>query len=396
MTENISVMDTGKFTCNVCGGKIRTDLDMVGDTIECPHCANSIMVPLTGMTAGMQVSHYVLKSRVGMGAMGEVWMAVDPSNERRVALKILSPALTRDQIFIERFRREVAIVASLAHPNIITAFDAGVDRDIHFLAINYVDGSNLEKMLDDGVKFGESETLAIGLMVANALKYVWDSKRIVHRDIKPSNIMVDNQGVVYLMDLGVSRSVTRKKSNITNTDQFVGTPHFMSPEQARSRTDIDFSSDIYSLGCTLYNLIARRPPFDADSNVELLNKHIHEPPLPASTYNPSVSRPFDELLHIMMSKDKSDRQTSWAEVVSDITKVMERDMPGKARASVRKGYGDHSSLHAGATEITEVVETKKRRRTALPILDDSPATYLLMGAGAGLIFLIVWWIFLGF
>ncbi len=389
-------MDTGKFTCNICGGKIRVDLDMCGDTIACPHCSNSILVPLTGMSEGMQISRYVLKKRVGLGAMGEVWMAIEPASYRRVAIKILSPALTRDEVFIERFRREVSIVASLSHPNIVTAFDAGTDRNIHYLAINYIEGSDLEQMLREGTRFDEQEALSIILVVANALKYAWDSKGIVHRDLKPSNIMIDKEGIVYLMDLGVSRTVTSRKSSITNTGQFIGTPHFMSPEQARSQADLDFASDIYSLGCTLHNLLARRPPFEADSTVEILNKHIKENPRSARAFNPSISLQCESLLSIMMAKDRRKRQGSWSEVIGDITRVMEGQMPASMPTTSDSRYLLSSDDDFDLPDITEVVDNPLKRRRSFPKYRNEPVLFLIAGGFTAIFVVIVWWIIFGF
>jgi len=320
-------MDTEKFACNKCGGKIRVDREMCGDTIECPHCSNSIMVPLSGIKAGMAIGEYVPIKRLGVGAMGEVWLAKDSSRGRNIALKILSPALTKNHMFVKRFQREVSIAAKMSHPNIVTAFDAGVDKNIYYLAINYVKGENLEKVLRRTGHLSEKDALAIALAIAQALQYATEKHGLVHRDIKPGNIMIDDKGIPLLMDLGVSKQAGSQDAMLTTVGQFVGTPHYMSPEQARAEPDIDFSSDIYSLGCTLYHMLAGRPPFKAESNVEILNKHIHENPRPAQYSNPEISNSCAALLEIMLAKKNEDRQSSWTDVITDINAVIQGDFP---------------------------------------------------------------------
>lgn len=320
-------METQKFTCQFCGGKIKVDADMGGDNIKCPHCSNMIMVPMLGINPGMEIAEYSTIKKLGMGSMGEVWLAKDTLRNRNVALKILSPALTRDPMFVKRFQREVAMAAKMSHPHIVTAFDAGVDNNIYYLATNYVEGENLEQVLRSQGYLFEHEALNIALAIARALKYAQDRHSIVHRDIKPGNIMLDKRGMPLLMDLGVSKQTLPQDANLTAVGQFVGTPHYMSPEQARAEVVIDFSSDIYSLGCTIYHMLAGRPPFNASSNVEIMNKHIHEKPRPVQYFNPKVSNSCEALLEVMLAKSPSERPNSWGDVILDLEAVIRGELP---------------------------------------------------------------------
>jgi len=164
----------------------------------------------------------------------------------------------------------------LEHPNVITAFDAGFDQGLYYLAIAYVDGEELEDLLEKNGRMSEIDSLKLILSVAKALNYSWKEAHILHRDVKPANIMVEKSGVVKLMDMGISKSVSESAS-ITQSGTIVGTPHYISPEQAQAVPDLDFRSDIYSLGVTLFHMVTGRVPFDAENPMGVLAKHITEP-----------------------------------------------------------------------------------------------------------------------
>lgn len=372
-------MDTGKFTCSICRGKIRADLDMCGDTIECPHCSNSIMVPLTGISSGMTIATFHLKKQLGMGAMGEVWLADEPVSGRKIALKILSPALTRNPNFIQRFRREVFLAARMTHPNIITAFDAGVDRGIYYLATNFVDGENVEKILRRDGRMGEAEALSIALLMAEALEHAFERHSIIHRDIKPSNIMIDRQGTPFLMDLGVSRTIDSREGNITTAGQYVGTPYYMSPEQARAEDLAGPTSDIYSLGCSLFHMLAGRVPFDANSNVEILSEQLNTPPPSLREHNPGISTACGRLVAGMLEKDSCARPQSWADVICEISSILENS-PESSSDSASSAPADHTA--AASIEI-------EAERDG--ILSDN-AVYFIAGALCAVVLLLLIWV----
>jgi eukaryotic-like serine/threonine-protein kinase len=373
-------METGKFTCGICNGRISVDFEMCGDTIECPHCSNMIMVPLTGIKAGMSVDKYHLKKRIGMGAMGEVWLAIEPASGRNVAIKILSPTLTRNGMFVQRFQREVALAAQMIHPNIITTFDGGVDRGIYFLVTNYIDGDNIDQILRRDGKFAEGEALAIALLMAEALNYAFKRHHVVHRDIKPGNMMIDRNGTALLMDLGVSRRIEESGGSITSPGQYVGTPYYMSPEQARAERMIGPTSDIYSLGCSLYHMLSGRVPFNADSNVEILSKHLNEQAPPLRRHAPEISPACETLVARMMAKQPEERPHSWAEVIAEISAILaaSSEMP--------------SASAAGANGTGTLAETE-----VMADADESGFwadnwIYLLAGALFAVLLILLFWI----
>jgi serine/threonine protein kinase len=246
--------------------------------------------------------------------------------ERKVALKILSPALTNNPEFVDRFMAEVKMSAKLHHPNIVTAFDAGNENGIYYLAISYVDGAELDDRLKIDKFIPEKEALVYIRNIAEALKYAWNKFQILHRDIKPSNIMVDSDNEAKLMDMGISKSLA-DDLGLTMTGMVIGTPYYMSPEQAKAEQTLDFRADLYSLGATLYHLVTGHVPYDSTTAMGILTKHITEPFPSPKEKNPELSDECIVLLEIMMAKKKEDRQASWEDVIRDINLVLEHKLP---------------------------------------------------------------------
>jgi len=318
------------FNCPLCALPMNADEQFRGHTIPCPHCNQNIVIPEFSIQAGMQIGGYVMEKMLGVGGMGEVWLAHQTAMSRKVALKLLSPSLTKNSEFVDQFMREVKMTGRLEHPNVITAFDAGVDHGLYYLAIAFVDGEELEDKLEREGRLPEKEALKTALAVAKALNYSWQEAHILHRDVKPANIMIEKTGIVKLMDMGISKSVS-ESSSITQSGTIVGTPHYISPEQAQAVTDLDFRSDAYSLGATLFHMVTGTVPFDADNPMGVLTKHITEKlPDPRSVY-PEMSEACSLLIQILMRKDRDDRQQSWDEVEKDIRLVIKGNLPSSVK-----------------------------------------------------------------
>lgn len=309
------------FNCSYCGVKIEADSTLAGKIIQCPKCSHAVKVSEGLMRGGMVLGGYSLEKLLGKGGMGEVWLATQTSMGRKVGLKILAHGLSKDPEFIARFNQEMKLVAKLDHPGIVSAYEAGFDKGFYFLATSYVNGATLEAKMDAGKIFGEEEALAIAGKVAEALKYAWNKHRILHRDIKPANIMVDDNGDVKLMDMGISKSLLEDKS-LTMTGSILGTPYYMSPEQAKAEKDIDHRADIYSLGATLYHMLTGRFPYNATTSMGVLAMMISENATPIREISPKISVKCERLIAKMMAKDKENRQGSWQEVIDDIEQVL--------------------------------------------------------------------------
>ncbi|MHC4778539.1 MAG: protein kinase domain-containing protein, partial [Planctomycetota bacterium] len=275
---------------------------------------------------------YEVESKIGHGGMGTVYKAKQLNLDRAVAIKVLDPDLAKDRHFVDRFLREARSVAILNHENIIVGIDVGkTATEDYFFVMEYVEGHTVYEILKRERAIDEKRALEIALQIGRALKHAEDHN-LVHRDIKPDNIMITEEEVAKLCDLGLAKS-TRGKLRLTQAGSTHGTPHYMSPEQARGKEDIDIRSDIYSLGATLYHMLVGEVPFDGESAAVILLKHISE-----EVPSPRVSRPeIDEttchILERMMAKKREDRYQTAQELIDDLDRVLAGESPASRRLS---------------------------------------------------------------
>ena len=297
--------------------------------------SHSQVSPQSDLTAAAQdghlkarrLGHYELLSKIGQGAMGAIYLAhhVSQNPERKVALKVLPRELARDEEFLERFRREARAALKLRHPNICSAYDIGVAEGYHFIAMEYVDGPDLDTVLSKKGPFKEPELLKIALDICAALEAAHDMN-IVHRDIKPSNVLVGSDGISKLIDMGLS-SAAQGDRRVTIAGFAVGTPYYISPEQARGTLDADNRADFYSLGATLYHLATGHLPFSGTNPVVIMSQHIKETPPAPHERNPAVSRRLSALITKMMAKDPKRRHQNARDLRADIERVQRGEMP---------------------------------------------------------------------
>lgn len=360
------------FNCPNCRIGIEADPSMAGGTAECPGCNSIILIPMPGIDKGMVVHGFKLEEKLGTGGMGEVWRAHHTTMGRNVALKILSPGLTHNKEFVERFMAEVRNSAKMEHPNIVTAFDAGVEKGIYFLATSYIDGVELGNLLKAEKVFPEKKALKIVRDIACALQYAWEECKILHRDIKPSNIMIDKKGNARLLDLGIAKSLS-EDSGLTISGMIVGTPYYMSPEQALSKPNQDFRADLYSLGATLFHMVTGQVPFDGETAVGILTKHITESLPSPKLINPAISQGCCSLIEIMMAKNKSDRYESWDLCISDIDRVMGGQLPATPTPSAATAFTETRSIPRQETNYLDRLQRFKNFKPRL-ITDTPPPT----------------------
>jgi tRNA A-37 threonylcarbamoyl transferase component Bud32 len=259
---------------------------------------------------GKQLGQYRIVAPLGEGGMAAVYKAYQSSVDRYVALKILPRHYATDPNFVTRFKREAKIIAGIEHLNILPVYDYGEADGYTYLVMRYVEGGTLANLLQ-GTPLPLSQTCHVISQVAAALDYA-HAKGVVHRDVKPSNVLIDEQGNCLLSDFGIARMI-EATGQFTATGAFIGTPTYASPEQALGRT-LDGRSDIYSLGVMLYEMATGRLPFDAETPMAILIKHVHDPlPMPRSI-NPALSEAVERIILKAMAKEPKNRYQTGGEV----------------------------------------------------------------------------------
>ena len=387
------------FNCTKCGNSFQADIN--NDIICCPNCGN-MNFPETKLRTGFQLNGFELVRKIGSGAMGTVWLAKQTSMQRNVAIKILSPSVCSRKGFIDRFQGEIKNSAKLDHPNIAQAFDAGYRSGFYYLVSAFIDGKNLEEKLNDSGKIPEEEALQIAIGVAEALSYAWSEFNMLHRDIKPSNIIIDKKSTPKLMDMGLSKCINEDPS-LTYDGEVVGTPYYMSPEQAKGKTNLDLRSDIYSLGATVYHLVTGQLPFDGKSSVGILTKHITEPLIPPKSKNNSISTETNNLIMAMMAKTPENRIQSWYEIIGELKNILDKLQTAKVNNKLKLKkqndtdlyFNKNNSIHQENSpyeeqlklQEQEIIKQKKTKKSLFNIKLSAAKSKLILHIFYGLIFL---------
>lgn len=243
---------------------------------------------------------YRLLRRIGSGGMADVWLAEDSHLQRRVALKILHRRFAQDREFVERFRREAEAAAGLSHPNVVAVFDRGDIEGTYYIAMQLLEGRSLKELIDQGLTPEQSVGLIRQVLEAAGFAH---RHGVVHRDLKPQNVIVDDEGVATVTDFGIARAGA---SEITQAGSVMGTPHYLSPEQAQGQA-VTAVSDLYSIGVILYEALAGRVPFEADSAIAIAMKQVSHTPQRPSSINPAVSPALDAVVMRALEKDPGRR-----------------------------------------------------------------------------------------
>jgi len=282
---------------------------------------------------------YRIERELGRGGMAKVFLGTDTVLGRTVAVKVLAPQYADDDSFVQRFRREAQAAASITHPNIVSVFDTGSDDGVHFIVMEYVEGRTLAEILAGGGRILPDRAIDIAIDVDRALEAA-HARGVIHRDIKPGNIMLDPRGDVKVTDFGIAR-VTTTADTVAQTAAIMGTAAYLSPEQAQGLPN-DGRSDIYSLGCVLYEMVTGRPPFLGDSPVAVASKQVLEQPVPPSRINPDITADLDAVILRTLAKNPANRYQSADEMRADLERA-KRGLPVLATPL----------LAAGATQVLD-------------------------------------------
>jgi serine/threonine protein kinase len=264
------------------------------------------------------IGGFEILEKVGQGGMGAVFRARQISMERIVALKILPPKLAQDPVFKQRFLYEARLSAKLSHINIISGINCGEEGGYTYFAMEFVDGKTVKQILKANGKFPLEDAVAIVRQMAEALVYA-QSHNLVHRDIKPDNIMMTSAGVAKLCDLGLAKQTEKSEdASLTQAGQAVGTPHYISPEQARGEKTVDTRADIYSLGGTFYHMIVGKTPFDAPTGASVMAMHITDSAKNPCDIDAEIPIEYGQIIAKMMCKAASGRYANASELLEDL------------------------------------------------------------------------------
>ncbi len=267
---------------------------------------------------------YEIGGVLGRGGMAEVHRGRDLRLGREVAVKVLRSDLARDPSFQVRFRREAQASASLNHPAIVAVYDTGEDRTTTgatpYIVMEYVEGETLRDVIRREGQLSPERAMRFAADVCGALDFS-HRNGIVHRDVKPGNVMITPEGAVKVMDFGIARAVSDSAATMTSTAAVIGTAQYLSPEQARGE-GVDARSDVYSVGCMLYELVTGAPPFTGDSPVAVAYQHVREDPRTPSSINPAIPAELDAILLKAMSKNPANRYQSAAEMRNDLLRAL--------------------------------------------------------------------------
>jgi len=311
--------------------------------------------------AKRRIANFDIHELIGSGGMANIYKGIQLSLDRPVALKLLHQHLTINEDFVYRFENEAKQAAQLAHPNIVAIIDFGHHEKDYFIAMEYIDGQNLKEIMTRVKSMPLEVALLIAREVANGLKYA-HSNGLIHRDIKPANIMLSSDGRVVITDFGIAK--THNDLSITQTGQTIGSPAYMSPEQAAGRP-IDHRCDIFSLGIVFYEIITGERPFKGDTYQEMVTSIISEKPVPPSKLRVDVNEEIENIIHKTITKDIESRYQDADELVENINQQLEIYVI----PSQKKMISEYLKNPIRTTEKLRVDRISKHTESALYLLN---------------------------
>ncbi len=293
---------------------------------------------------------YRIEAVVGTGGMAVVYRALDEQEKKIVAVKVLRREYESDMEFVRRFSREAEAAAKMSHDNIVNLLDVGIEGEMRYIVMEYVDGKTLKEMIREEGRIHPDLALRMTIRILAAVDHA-HRNGIVHRDIKPQNILVDKKGRVRVADFGIARLKASQTTKIDAGGSAMGSVHYLSPEQAQGEV-ADEQSDLYSVGVVLYEMLTGKVPFDGDTTVSVALKHVNEDPESLRSHNAHISRALDEVTMRALCKDKARRYQTAAEMAADLRMTISRP---------RGGFVRYPKVKSHTGEIPVIEDNRKRK-----------------------------------
>lgn len=308
------------------------------------------------------IGNYKIIGRLGKGGMGDIYKAVQDTLNRTVALKILPPQMLQNEEFAKRFIIEAKAISKLEHQNIVSIYEFGDQDGLKYFAMQYINGEDLGKRLQQKKTLPIVEVLNYSKQICRALNYA-HGKDVIHRDIKPQNVLIDKNNVCRLSDFGIAMMYQERK--ITMTGIAVGTPEYMSPEQAEGDV-LTHQTDIYSLGIVIYEMLAKRTPFKGNNPVAIAYKQVHELPLPPSVFREDTPKRLELIVLKALKKNRLERYNSVEEMLNDLDTVDVDEMVDRPTVAISSQKKDTAAnFNAVNRRITDR-RSGSRRKGANP------------------------------
>ena len=380
-------------TCPTCKTKLSVEMWMIGTTAPCPVCSTEVKLSLDAATSrklfapipsgqntdlslkrGDIFGKYKIEGCLGIGGMGEVYLATHSFLGTSCAIKLLKKDVTVREEDKQRLLREARLTSSIHHQNLIAVLDADIDPStgMIYIVMEYVDGISIDQILENG-PMQEERVLQIIRQVAEALQAA-EEMQIVHRDIKPANIMLTSRGKVKLADLGIAKTESDTSVTLTMDNAILGTPHYASPEQLRSSHKVDIRADIYSLGATMYHMLSGDYPFPGDSVFNIMAQVLEKEPEPLES-KAQVSSMTVHLVQEMMAKNPANRPANMTDLIARIDRVLQFQQKPRQESAVREDAAPTAGTSAAPKlELRPRGEKKELKLQTAPVLNAAAGT----------------------